>query len=1468
MTDDRSTAEQLFAGNSEMAMRMRSQDWSNTSLGAVATWPQSLKTSVRIMLTSSQPMWVWWGRELLNLYNDAYRAILGGKHPRMFARPAAEVWQEIWDVVGPKAESTMLNNEGTYDESLLLIMERNGYPEETYYTFSYSPIPDDRGNPGGIICANTDDTQRIISERQLALLQELAAKTADARTFDEACTMSAKCLETNPYDLPLAMIYLVDTERQCAVLAGTSGIERTHPAVPATVDLNSESVWSFAEAIQTQKSVLISDLIARFGNLPTGAWDRVPQQAIVVPIAPSGQTGRSGILVAGLNPLRLFDDNYRSFINLVAGQISASVANANAYEEERRRAEALAELDRAKTAFFSNVSHEFRTPLTLMISPLEELAINLDDRLQPAEREQLQLVQRNGLRLQKLVNALLDFSRIEAGRVQASYEPTDLATYTAELASVFRSLIERAGMTLQIDCPPLPEPVYVDREMWEKIVLNLISNAFKFTFTGSITVRLQPVGNSVELSVTDTGVGIPAAELPRLFERFHRINGTRSRTYEGSGIGLALVQELVKLHGGTIRVTSQIDRGSTFAIAIPCGAAHLPPDRLEATRTLASTALGANPYVEEASRWLPDGERGMGRWGDGEIGSEIVSSFSPPHPLTTSSLPQILLADDNADMREYLKRLLSQHYQVETVADGRAALTAIRQQMPDLVLSDVMMPNLDGFGLLRELRADSRTQEIPIILLSARAGEESRIEGLEAGADDYLIKPFSARELMARVEATLKLSRLRQETAQAIHDREQRLKLAVEGGRMVAWEWNPFDDTIVTTSNFSEIYGLPEIQSVALGLTLVHPEDRSRHQTTVENAVATGSNYRSEFRFIRPDNSAIVWLEERGQVILNDDGSLQKLIGVTIDITDRQQAEEALARSRHQFEKIAETTPDLVYVFDLTQGRNIYINAGVDRILGYSQEQIAAFGPVLVESLVHPDDIPGVIEGNQRFHDFGDRDVYDHELRMRHANGDYCWLRCRDAVFERAADGTVTKIIGTAQDVTDRKQAEVEREQLLAREQAAREAAEAANRIKDEFLAVLSHELRSPLNPILGWSKLLQRGKLNAEKTQAALAAIDRNAQLQSQLIEDLLDISRILRGKLSLNIASVDLAQVISAALETVQLAAEAKGIELKFEVIDPGVRSQESEVRSQKSENISPSSPSSPSLPLSLSSSPHPPISPSPHLYVMGDPGRLQQVFWNLLSNAVKFTPEGGRITAILNQSATNAQIQVIDTGKGINPDFLPYVFEHFRQEDGAITRKFGGLGLGLAIARQIVEMHGGQISVNSLGEGQGATFTVRLPLAPATSQPSPLAGYSVSTGGDLSGVRILVVDDDADSLEIATFVLEEAGAIVTRVGSGIEALQAIRANAQANANDRSVPDLIVSDIGMPEMDGYMLVQQIRSLEQFRDIPAIALTAYAAEFDRHQALKAGFQQHMAKPIEPNELIAAIARIIRQNID
>jgi signal transduction histidine kinase/DNA-binding response OmpR family regulator len=758
---------------------MRAKDWSQTPLGAPDLWPQSLKTCVRIVLTSRQPMFVWWGESLINLYNDAYKAIVGGKHPEALGQPAAIVWREIWDQVGPRAETAIRRNEGTYDEALLLIMERYGYKEETHYTFSYSPVPNDQGGTGGIICANTDDTERIIGERQLALLKELGIRAAETRTVAAACEAAADALRTNPRDLPFAAIYLLDPGQRRMTLVCCAGIAEGHPAAPATADLADDRVWPFAEAMQTGIPGVVKDLGAKFGALPCGAWDRPPDQAVVLPLPRQGETGLTGVLVAAMNPYRLYDQGYQRFLGLLAGQIAAGIANARAYEAERQRAEALAELDRAKTLFFSNVSHEFRTPLTLMLAPLEDVLNDPSpDALTQVQRQQLHVVHRNSLRLLKLVNTLLDFSRIEAGRVHATYQPTDLAVLTADLASGFRSAVERAGLFLRIDCPPLPEPVFVDREMWEKVVLNQLSNAFKFTFEGGITVALRAADGHAVLIVQDTGVGIPADELPRLFERFHRIQGQRSRSFEGSGIGLALVHELVRLHGGTIAAESKPGQGTGFTVAIPLGSAHLPAERIAAEPS-AGARGHPGTFVEEALRWLPEMDAG---------GIELAEAAAPSDGAPRAT---VLLADDNADMRDYVRRLLGGRHEVVVAADGAEALRMIRQRRPDLVLSDAMMPNLDGFGLLRAIRADPGLRDLPVILLSARAGEEARAEGLGAGADDYLIKPFAARELMARVGANLAMMRVRQTATAALREESNALEILNRTGARIAAELDP-----------------------------------------------------------------------------------------------------------------------------------------------------------------------------------------------------------------------------------------------------------------------------------------------------------------------------------------------------------------------------------------------------------------------------------------------------------------------------------------------------------------------------------------------------------------------------------------------------------------------------------------------------------------------------------------------------
>ncbi|CAG4893945.1 response regulator [Paraburkholderia saeva] len=800
----------FLVGGGEMGALIRGYDWASTPMGPPETWPQGLKIGIRVMLTSRQPIWIGWGSELIYFYNDPYKSIIGGKHPVALGQPTEIVWHEIWSEISPLLDTALKGEEGTFVEQKLLIMERNGFPEETYYTFSYSPLPDGDGGTGGIICANSDDTARVLGERQLALLRELAASTADARTWQETCALSAAALQLNARDIPFAMLYSSEPGSDHVSLVGTSGIAADHPAAPSVMyhdDRDSSAVWPFADVLRTQKPKLVTDLAQRFDTaLPTGAWSMPPTQAVILPIQAGGEAGRASMLIVALNPCRLFDGSYRAFLNLVAGQIGAAIGYAQAYDAERRRAEALSEIDRAKTTFFSNISHEFRTPLTLMLGPLEELLA----RPQPGGDEDRQLVEmthRNGLRLLKLVNALLDFSRIEAGRIQLDAVPTDLSAFTAELASLFRSAIETAGLRLVIDCPPLPVLVQIDREMWEKVVMNLLSNAFKFTFEGEIVVAVRRTDDGgVEVSVADSGIGVPQDEIPRLFERFHRVAGAPGRSVEGSGIGLAMVQELVKLHGGTVRVESEPNAGSRFVVALPADLVRpMPPEQTGAGTGRAEASPRAHAYVDTAMRWEPETE-----------GFSADDMTVPARAMTgTTNLPRegenaarLLVVDDNADLRDYMRRILGvAGHDVSVAVDGLHALEAVRATRFDLVLTDVMMPGLDGYGLLRELRADPGLRETPVLLLSARAGEEARVDGLELGADDYLIKPFSARELLARVASNLQLARLRRETEHKLREDSRLLETLNRVGTAVAAELDLNRAVQVVTDAATELTG-------------------------------------------------------------------------------------------------------------------------------------------------------------------------------------------------------------------------------------------------------------------------------------------------------------------------------------------------------------------------------------------------------------------------------------------------------------------------------------------------------------------------------------------------------------------------------------------------------------------------------------------------------------------------------------
>jgi len=1267
------SAAAVLHGGGEMGERMRAIDWSQTVLGPVAGWPLSLRTCVRIVLTSRQPMFVWWGNELINLYNDAYKTIVGGKHPRALGQPASVVWREIWNEIGPLAEAAMRRNEGAYEKARLLIMERNGYEEETYYTFSYSPVPGDEGGVGGIICANTDDTEKIVGARQVRTLRDLASRTGDARTAEIACARAAESLATNPCDVPFALLYLTSEDRRSAQLVARSGIDEAHAAAPATIALDGGGVWPLAEALRSPSPIVIAAPPDLGDALPTGAWERTPQRIAIVGMSPTGDRGPAAILVAGLSPHRLFDESYRGFVDLIAGQIAAAIAGADAYDLQRRRAEELAAIDRAKTVFFSNVSHEFRTPLTLMLGPTEDA---LDQGA--LEGESLKIVHRNQLRLLKMVNNLLDFARIEAGRMQASYAPTDLGALTADLASSFRAAVERAGLGFTVLCEALPEPVFVDREMWERVVFNLLSNAFKFTLAGSIRVTLHHADGAAELAVSDTGTGIPEAERDRIFERFHRVAGDRARTHEGSGIGLALVHELVRLHGGTIAVSSVLGQGSTFVVRLPTGSAHLPVDRIVATpaNVGGATASGApaapgpstaaTPYVEEVLRWLPEegGARG-------------------PAPEAVDSVPaaggRVLVADDNADMRQYIRRVLEPRWTVEAVGTGRAALEAARARTPDLILTDVMMPELDGFGLLRALDADPALRAIPVVMLSARAGEEARIDGLQAGADDYLVKPFPARELCARIDAQIRLAR----------------------GRIAA------------------------------------ENERRRFYSFLAQAPVAIMVFEGE-------DLIVAYVNELARAQIGE----REVVGIPL--------REALPELRD-----SPIPEHLARVFRTGDPHTVI------------EEPVAIAGP-------------------------------DGALAQR-----YLTTLRRPL---RAEDGTIYGVISVGQDVT---------EAVLAKKALETKSieAQAASRAKDEFLAMLGHELRNPLAPISTALQLMQLRASDVLLKERTI--IERQVKHLVRLVDDLLEVSRIARGKISLERVRVDLGDVLARALEMTSPLIEQRDHHLSVDV--------------------------------------------APGLAVDADPARLAQVFANLLTNAAKYTPPRGYIDVSARRDDGGLLVVVRDSGIGIRAEMLPRIFDLFVQERQALDRSEGGLGLGLTIVRSLVGLHGGSVEARSAGTGRGTEILVRLPLAAddatvlTTSARSnhrrltPLVGVP-STGRSR---RVLVVDDNEDAVESLADALLELGHTVETAYDGPAALGLLQ---------RYTPDVAFLDVGLPVMDGYELARRIREDRRFARTVLVAVTGYGQKRDRAQAREAGFDAHLVKPVDLHAIEDIIAREAAQH--
>jgi PAS domain S-box-containing protein len=1513
------------AGGGEMGRLIRAFDWSKTPLGPVAGWPQSLRSALGICLDSNFPIALYWGSELVLLYNDSWSPIPGEKHPWSLGRPAREAWADIWHLIAPLFERVMTTGEPARQRDQLLPMHRHGYTEECYFDYTFSPV---RGAAGveGVFNAVIETTDRVIGERRLRTLRELAADgSGQAQSAADACAAAARVLAGNPHDLPFALIYLLENGR--ATLVGRTGLEPGGPSSPTAVDLDGpDAPWPFRRAAESGRAAEVECPTDLFGVLPGGAWPEPSHTAVVLPLAKPGQSQVAGFVVAGVNSRRPLDDAYRGFLGLLAGQVATAVATARAYEDERRRAEQLAELDRAKTAFFSNVSHEFRTPLTLMLGPVEDLLARAHTDLPPAAAGQLEVVNRNGLRLLRLVNSLLDFSRIEAGRVRAVFQPTDLAAFTADLASNFRAACERAGLRLVVDCPPLSEPAFVDREMWEKVVLNLVSNAFKFTFEGEIAVSLRRSGGTAELRVRDTGTGIPAEEMPKLFERFHRIENARGRTHEGSGIGLALVQELVKLHGGSVAAESVMGGGTTFTVTVPLGSAHLPPDQIGDARTSASTGTGATPYVEEALRWLPD----EGRVGDkGRSELPIYREALPtPHRRAESNgkddRPRVLVADDNADMRQYVARLLAEQFRVDAVPDGEAALTAVRREPPDLVLTDVMMPKLNGFGLLKELRADPRTSRLPVIMLSARAGEESRIEGVQAGADDYLVKPFSARELLARVSAHLQMARLRREANEEVRRSEERFRALVQASSDAVYRMSA-DWTEMRHLQGREFIADTTEPSRSWLEKYIHPDDQPHVLEVIREAIRSKSVFALEHRVRRADDT-LGWTFSRAVPLLDSVGDVIEWFGMASDVTARKEAEEALQQERDRLRVTLASIGDAVITTD-TEGRVTFLNGVAESVTGWANADAAGQPLETVFNIVNeatrrPVESPatralreGVIVGLANHTvlirtDGTELPIDDSAAPVRDGEGHVvgCVLVFRDvterrglekqiaeegeaarklaaivdssedAIVSKTLDGVIQswnaaaerifgytaeeavgrpitmlfsadrlgeeesimgriragervehfdtvrlrkdgtaipvsltispvrdaqgRIVGAskiARDITERKRLEDELRQVAAD-------LSDANRKKDEFLATLAHELRNPLAPLRNALQILRLSP-DREAGEQARGMMERQLGQMVRLVDDLMDVSRITRGKVELKKERVQLSAVVNGAVETSRPLVEQMGHELTVTL-------------------------------------------PKHPVVVDADPARLAQVFANLLNNAAKYTDRGGHISLTAERQGGDVVVAVRDTGIGIPADKLTSIFDMFSQVDRSLEKAQGGLGIGLTLVKRLVEMHGGRVEARSEGAGRGSEFVVRLPIVVDASVPPE---DREEPAVPKSSLRILIVDDNEDGADSLADVLRLMGNDTATAYDGQEGV---------DAAGRLRPDVILFDIGLPRLNGYEAARRIRGEPWGKHPVLIAVTGWGQDEDRRRSREAGFDHHMVKPVDPNALMKLLAEL------
>lgn len=1335
-------------GGGEMGELIRSIDWSKTSVGPIESWPQSLKGTVSMLLNSKFGMFLWWGPDLIQFYNDAYRPSFGKsgeKHPKAMGQKGKDCWGEIWHIIYPQIEQVLSTGKPTWNDNQLVPIYRNDILEEVYWTYSYSPVFEESGKVGGVLVVETETTKQVIGERRTALLRDLAVSLNTCSDVEAVCKSSIEVFSKDNYDIPFSLIYTFSEDKEKLNLASSTGLTN-HPKARPVVIAKKDTAWSAWDPIVLGYPIHLDDQ-KELGDLPGGFWDENTKEACVIPLIPPNQHNPVGVIIIGISPRIPFDNEYRNFLESLGRQISSGIATAIAFQEEKKRAESLAEIDKAKTVFFSNVSHEFRTPLTLMISPLKDL---ISRSLAPEIGDDLQMVYDNSLRLQKLVNTLLDFSSIEAGRIRANYIPTDIASFTAELSSNFRSAIERAGMQLVIKISKIKDPVFIDREMWEKIILNLLSNAFKFTFEGKIEVSVHDNENNVVVEIRDTGIGIPDKDITNIFERFKRIEGVKARSHEGSGIGLSLVQELVKLHNGTIDVKSQVGTGTTFTITIPKGYDHLPKTQIRKSSYIQSSSVDINAYKNEVEQWSKDDLFNISLDGMKDSGEEK---------------PYIIVVDDNSDMRRYIKKLFSGRFEVLVASNGKKALELLNKRIPELIISDIMMPEMNGFELFTSLKTNPATADIPVVIVSARTGEEAKLESLKIGIDHYLEKPFNANELIARVNSIIAAKRAKRETESQIYN------YFMDAPAFIALLKGPDHVFELCNERYRKLVGKDRD---IIGKPVLKALPEVKNQGFIE---LLDNVYNSGKPFVGNELLAQLDKNETGElerVYLNfvyhpqkdSKGNTCGIFVHGIDVSDQVSARKKIEQAEAKLSAIVNQVTAGIVQTDI-KGNFILSNERFREITGYSKKDLLSKKR---EDIIHEDDLnnyKGLVEKLLKH-----RKNFKAEYRIKNNNGSVTWVNDNTSLVEDA-NGNPNSVITVAVDITEKKKTE---ESLRESEKNFRTLADNIPNLcwmanKEGWIYWFNSRwyeyTGTTPEEMIGWGwkkvhdpnilpEVLKKFKLSIKTGEVfemdfPLRGADGNYRpflTRMTPVKD--DEGNVLqwfgtntditeREKLAkqkddfLGIASHELKTPVTSikAYTQVLLDRFEKAEDVQTAKMLSKMDGQLNKLTSLISDLLDVTKIEQGKLKfrkepfnfneLVLETVEEVQRMTSKHTFkvelkdpkiIMADRDRIGQVITNFLTNAIKYSPKKEQVLIKTDFNQEELILSVRDFGIGLTKEDCYKVFERFYRVGGSGYETYPGLGLGLFISSEIIQRHYGEIWAEREEDG-GSTFYFTLPL-----------------------------------------------------------------------------------------------------------------------------------------------------------